>query len=142
MVDRLSPERRSWNMGRIRGRNTRPERFVRSLLHRMGYRFRIHDQKLPGNPDIVLAKHKTAIFVHGCFWHRHLGCKFAYTPKSRIDFWQRKFDENVLRDRAAEEQFRETGWKLIVVWECEIADPLHLKERLRQEIGGTDRHQT
>jgi DNA mismatch endonuclease, patch repair protein len=134
MVDRLSPERRSWNMSRIRGRNTRPERFVRSLLHRMGFRFRIGTRKLPGNPDIVLAKYKAVILVHGCFWHRHHGCKFAYTPKSRIDFWERKFQGTVSRDKRTEVLLREAGWRVIVVWECEIADPSRLRERLQQEI--------
>jgi DNA mismatch endonuclease, patch repair protein len=135
MADRLSPERRSWNMGRIRASNTRPERCVRSLLHRMGYRFRIGDRKLPGNPDIVLAKYKAVILVHGCFWHRHPGCKFAYTPKSRIDFWRHKFSENVSRDHRTEVRLREAGWRAIVVWECEISDLIRLRERLREEIG-------
>jgi DNA mismatch endonuclease, patch repair protein len=135
MADRLSPERRSWNMSRIRGSNTRPERLVRSLLHRMGYRFRVRNRKLPGNPDIVLARYRAVILVHGCFWHRHLGCKFAYTPKSRIDFWQRKFRGNVSRDRRTEALLRKAGWRVIVIWECEIADLPRLRERLRQEVG-------
>jgi len=137
MVDRLSPERRSWNMSRIRGRDTRPEKLVRSLLHRIGYRFRIGNRKLPGNPDIVLAKHRAVILVHGCFWHRHPGCKFAYTPKSRIDFWQQKFRGNVSRDCRTQALLREAGWRVIVIWECEIADPARLRERLQHEIGGT-----
>jgi len=101
----------------------------------MGYRFRVRNQKMPGNPDIVLAKYRAAILVHGCFWHRHLGCKFAYTPKSRVDFWQRKFRGNVSRDRRTEAQLREAGWRVIVIWECEIADPPRLRERLWQEVG-------
>src|SRR3989338_7179007 len=98
-MDTLSPEKRSWNMSRIRGENTKPELAVRSMLHRMGYRFRISDKTLPGKPDIVLPKYRTAIFVHGCFWHRHQGCKYTYTPKSRLDFWSRKFEGNVMRDK-------------------------------------------
>jgi DNA mismatch endonuclease (patch repair protein) len=135
MADRLSPERRSWNMSRIRSRDTRPERLVRSLLHRMGYRFRIGNRNLPGNPDVVLTKYRTVILVHGCFWHRHPSCKFAYAPKSQIDFWQRKFRENVARDCKTETLLREAGWKVIVIWECEIADALTLGKRLQQEVG-------
>src|SRR5437016_9744069 len=97
MVDRLTPERRSWNMSRIRGQDTKPERTLRSTLHKIGYRFRLHRRNLPGRPDIVLAKYRLAFFVHGCFWHRH-GCLYTYTPKSRLDFWQKKFKENLRRD--------------------------------------------
>jgi DNA mismatch endonuclease (patch repair protein) len=135
MADRLSPERRSWNMSRICGSNTRPERVVRSLLHRMGFRFRIGNRKLPGNPDVVLVKYRTVILVHGCFWHRHPGCKFAYTPKSRIGFWQQKFRENIARDCRTEALLREAGWRVIVIWECEIGDLPRLRERLQQEVG-------
>src|SRR5438445_13060308 len=98
MVDRLSKEHRSWNMGRIRNRDTIPERVVRKLLHRLGLRFRLHDHNLPGRPDIVLRKYKTIVFVHGCFWHRHKGCRLAYMPKSRISFWSKKFEGTTLRD--------------------------------------------
>ncbi|MBU1162905.1 MAG: DNA mismatch endonuclease Vsr, partial [Proteobacteria bacterium] len=87
-MDIISKEKRSWNMSRIRGKDTKPEIIVRSMLHRMGYRFRLHRKDLPGKPDIVLPKYKTVIFVHGCFWHRHKGCKYAYTPKSRVKFWK------------------------------------------------------
>ena len=95
MVDNLTQEKRSWNMSRIKDKNTKPELVVRSILHRMGYRFRLHRKDLPGKPDIVLPKYKTVIFVHGCFWHRHKGCKYAYQPKSRVDFWQKKFKGNI-----------------------------------------------
>ena len=90
-MDTLSPERRSWNMSRIRSRDTKPEVVVRSLLHGMGYRFRLHRRDLPGRPDIVLPKYKIAVFVNGCFWHRHEGCRYAYSPKTRTDFWRAKF---------------------------------------------------
>ena len=123
MVDRLSPEHRSWNMSRIRGRNTQPELAVRSALHRAGYRFRLHRKDLPGRPDIVLPKHRTVVFVHGCFWHRHPGCRFAYTPKSRVAFWQKKFDDNVARDRRNVRALRALGWRVITVWECQTGSP-------------------
>ena len=97
-MDTLTPERRSWNMSRIRSGDTAPERLVRSLLHRMGYRFRLHRKDLPGKPDIVLPRHQTVILVHGCYWHRHADCRLAYSPKSNMDFWQAKFRENVSRD--------------------------------------------
>ena len=119
-MDTLSSEKRSWNMSRIRGANTKPEFAVRSMLHRMGYRFRIANRTLPGKPDIVLPKYSAVIFVHGCFWHRHQGCKYAYTPKSRSDFWGQKFEGNVMRDKNNLSLLRKAGWLPIVVWECEI----------------------
>lgn len=107
-------------MSRIRGENTKPELAARSMLHRMGYRFRISDKALPGKPDIALPKYRTVIFVHGCFWHRHPGCKYTYTPKSRLDFWNRKFKVNVTRDKNNLSLLKKAGWLPIVVWECEI----------------------
>lgn len=136
MVDRLTVRERSWNMSRIRGKDTKPEIAVRSILHRLGYRFRLHRRDLPGNPDIVLPKHHTVILVHGCFWHRHKGCKYAYTPKSRVDFWKKKFTENVERDKRNRKALRQEGWKVIVVWECELRDPDKLVMRLSREISG------
>jgi DNA mismatch endonuclease (patch repair protein) len=119
MVDTLTPERRSANMSRIRSRDTKPELIVRRILHSAGFRFRLNVRTLPGSPDIVLPKYKIAIFVHGCFWHRHPGCKFAYSPKSRVDFWQKKFDENVARDEHKKRALEELGWHVVEVWECE-----------------------
>lgn len=119
-MDTLTSEKRSWNMSRIRGTNTKPELAVRSMLHRMGYRFRIANKTLSGRPDIVLPKYRAVIFVHGCFWHRHLGCKYAYTPKSRLDFWERKFKGNVMRDKNNLSLLKNAGWLPLVVWECEI----------------------
>lgn len=107
-------------MSRIRGANTKTELIVRSMLHRMGYRFRILDKKLPGKPDIVLPKYRSVMFVNGCFWHRHPNCKYAYTPKSRIDFWNNKFNENIKRDEKNLRLLQESGWFTIIVWECEI----------------------
>ena len=99
MRDRLSKERRSWNMSQIPGKNTTPEKRVRSLLHRLGFRFRLHGRKLPGRPDIVLAKHQTVIFVHGCFWHRHRGCKNCTMPTNNRAFWVKKLEGNSVRER-------------------------------------------
>lgn len=130
MVDTLSPKHRSWNMSRIRGRDTKPEKLVRSLLYRMGYRYRICRKDLPGKPDIVLARYTTVVFVHGCFWHRHEGCRFAYNPKSRTEFWQRKFQRTVERDRQVKAELEQLGWRVLYVWECETGDPEHLSRVL------------
>lgn len=129
-MDRLSREMRSWNMSHIRGRDTSPERSVRSLLHGMGYRFRLHPRELPGKPDLVLPRHRTAVFVHGCFWHRHAGCRFAYTPRTRTAFWQGKFSANRVRDRKVVGELKAQGWHVIVVWECEIRESLRLAQKL------------
>lgn len=134
MVDRLSREHRSWNMGRIRAKNTAPELVVRRLLHRLGYRFRLHRRDLPGSPDIVLPKWNTVVFVHGCFWHRHEGCRFAYTPKSRIEFWTGKFLQNQERDRRHVERLSEDGWRVLTVWECETGDERQLSGRLDKAL--------
>jgi len=134
MADRLSRAHRSWNMSRIRGENTTPEKLVRSVLHGLGFRFRLHRKDLPGRPDIVLPKWRTVVFVHGCFWHRHSGCRFAYTPKSRIDFWLRKFQENVERDRRNVDALEAAGWRTIVIWECETVNSERLARRLSREI--------
>jgi len=113
-------EQRSRNMSAIKSKNTKPEIAVRKLLHSMGYRFRLHRKDLPGSPDIVLPKYKTAIFVHGCFWHRHENCKYASTPKTRKEFWEKKFRANVKRDLEIQEKIKIMGWKYVVIWECEI----------------------
>ena len=113
-------EQRSRNMSAIKSKNTKPEIAVRKLLHSMGYRFRLHRKDLPGSPDIVLPKYKTVIFVHGCFWHRHQNCKYASNPKTRREFWEKKFKENIERDKKTQEKLKNLGWKTKVVWECEI----------------------
>ena len=115
-------EQRSRNMSAIKSKNTKPEIAVRKLLHSMGYRFRLHRKDLPGSPDIVLPKYKTVIFVHGCFWHRHQNCKYASTPKTRQEFWEAKFRDNINRDKLNQENLSSKGWKIIIVWECEIKD--------------------
>ncbi len=128
MADTISKEHRSWNMSRIRSKNTKPEIVVRSKLHRMGFRFRLQGKVskkkhpkgvLPGKPDIVLAKYKTAIFVHGCFWHQHEGCERATVPKSNEVYWSNKLKSNILRDNQNELTLRALGWQVIIIWECE-----------------------
>lgn len=136
MTDRLDPQRRSWNMSRIRAKDTKPEIAVRRILHGLGFRFRLHVRRLPGCPDIVLARRKAAVFVHGCFWHRHPNCRFAYTPKSRTEFWVPKLQANATRDKEALVQLRREGWKPVVVWECETRNLERLANRLKREIGG------
>lgn len=120
MADRITPEHRSWNMSRIRGKDTKPEIAVRQYLFANGFRFRKNDKRYPGKPDIVLPKYHTIIFVHGCFWHRHEGCKQATTPKSRTDFWLEKFQKNVQNDAKHIQELKNMGWKVIVLWECEL----------------------
>ena len=120
MADIVSKEQRSKNMSAIRSRDTKPEVYLRKLLFAEGYRYRIAEKSVPGHPDIFLRKYNTAIFVHGCFWHRHQGCKYAYTPKSRIDFWQKKFADNVKRDAAVKDELRKQNIKCLIVWECTI----------------------
>lgn len=107
-------------MSGIRGKDTKPELLVRKYLHAQGFRYRLNDRSLPGTPDIVLPRWRTVIFVHGCFWHRHSGCRFAYTPKSRQDFWQKKFDNNISRDECAIANLKGAGWRVLVVWECTL----------------------
>ena len=107
-------------MSQIKGSNTKPEILVRSFLHRSGFRFRLNNKNLPGKPDIVMKKYSSVIFVDGCFWHRHEGCKLAYNPKSRKEFWQNKFDRNIKRDKEVNLIYDELPWKLFRIWECEI----------------------
>lgn len=122
MADKLDPERRSANMARVRGKDTAPELRVRRIAHRMGLRFRLHRKDLPGKPDLVFAKHRLAVFVHGCFWHRHPDCARASTPATRPEFWEAKFDANIARDRRQQEALGSMGWKVLVLWECGLKD--------------------
>ena len=121
-------------MSRICSKNTKPELLVRSLLHRLGFRFRLHRKDLPGKPDIVLPKHKTVIEVRGCFWHRHQGCKDASTPKTNTEFWETKFLNTVNRDKNNIKQLKKTGWNTIVVWECETVDINRLSHKLTSAL--------
>ena len=134
MTDIMAPERRSALMARIRGRDTTPEMVVRRLLHAMGYRFRLHGKELPGRPDIVFSRRKSVIFVHGCFWHRH-GCPETAVPKSRPEFWEKKFAGNLERDRRNLERLGGMGWQCLVVWECEMKDPAKLARLLVEFLG-------
>jgi DNA mismatch endonuclease (patch repair protein) len=120
MADTISAERRSWNMSRIKGRDTGPELRLRSLLHRAGFRFRLHAKDLAGKPDIVLPRYRTVVFVHGCFWHRHEGCRNATKPSTRAEFWQEKLDGNVERDKRNRAALQKAGWTVITVWECDL----------------------
>lgn len=120
MADRISAEKRSWNMSRIRGKDTKIEVQVRSWLFSRGFRFRKNDRRYPGTPDIVLPKYRTVIFINGCFWHRHEGCRYATIPKTRTDFWMKKFERNVKNDRIHKMQLEKMGWNVVVIWECEL----------------------
>lgn len=121
-------------MSRIRSGNTSPEKTVRTLMHKMGYRFRLHEKKLPGTPDIVLPKYRTVVFVHGCFWHRHRNCKYAYMPKTRVKFWREKFNSNVIHDKRIRRELTRTGWRVIVIWECQIRNKEQVTRRIARLI--------
>jgi DNA mismatch endonuclease (patch repair protein) len=135
-MDTLTAAERSAIMGRVRSKNTRPEIAVRRVLHAMGYRFRLHRSDLPGKPDMVLPRRRVAVFVHGCFWHRHAGCALTRTPKSRVAFWTRKFDGNMRRDRAAKRALRCDGWRVLVIWECHVGNAARLENRIRTFMEG------
>lgn len=140
MADRLTPERRSWNMSRIRGRDTGPEKRVRSILHGLGFRFTLRRKGLPGKPDIVMPSRSTVIFVHGCFWHRHVGCQNAVLPKTRPEFWVAKLTGNAERDRLNSTALLRLGWRVLVVWECELANEARLGRKLFRELRSADEH--
>ena len=123
-------ELRSRNMSAIKSKNTKPEIKVRKILHSMGYRFRLHSKDLPGSPDIVLPKYKTVIFVHGCFWHRHENCKYASNPKTRKEFWNKKFKENIKRDLEIQDKIKNLDWRSVVIWECETKNIENLRGKI------------
>lgn len=135
MTDVLSPEQRSRCMSAIRGRDTNPEMFVRSMVHRLGYRFRLHREDLPGKPDLVFPGRRKVIFVHGCFWHQHPGCRFATRPTTRTEFWAEKLDGNRARDVRVERELRELGWGIVVVWECRTTDSNRLSRKISRFLG-------
>ena len=136
MTDIVDAKRRSEMMAGIRGRNTAPELAVRRIAHRMGLRFRLHRNDLPGRPDLVFPKHRVVVFVHGCFWHRHKGCRHASTPKSRTVFWTRKFAANVERDARQQAALSTLGWRILVIWQCETRDEVAVERRLAALMGG------
>lgn len=139
MVDIVSPAVRSRMMSGIQGKNTKPEIMVRKMLHAMGYRFRLHQRDLPGVPDIVMPGRKVAIFVHGCFWHMHGGCRFAKLPSTRAEFWKAKLQSNIDRDQSSTVKLNALGWRVLWVWECSIRAkdaPEALPTQLRMWIDG------
>lgn len=138
MPDRFTPQERSRIMSLVKGRDTKPEKIVRSLLHMMGYRFRLHRNDLPGKPDIVLPKRRKAIFVHGCFWHGHAGCRRAGRPKSNADFWNKKIDANMARDKKTQAELKNSGWDFLVIWQCEMKDLEKLQVNLKRFLEGEE----
>lgn len=137
MADTLTKVERSQRMSLVRHKDTRPEMVVRRLIHRLGYRYRLHRRDLPGNPDLVFPRLGKVIFVHGCFWHRHpsADCKLARMPKSRLDFWQAKLEGNRSRDQRNHESLERAGWKVLVVWECELKDKEQLENIVTRFLG-------
>ncbi len=135
MSDVHSPEVRSYNMSRIKGKNTRPEELVRKYLYSHGFRYRKNVSSLPGKPDIVLPKYKTCVFVNGCFWHKHEGCRYFVWPKNNAEFWKNKIEQNVARDKNNYRLLQEQGWHIVIVWECELK-PINREETLKQLVLG------
>jgi DNA mismatch endonuclease (patch repair protein) len=137
MTDTLTKEQRSLRMASVKSRDTSPELLVRRMIHAMGFRFRLHARDLPGQPDIVLPRHRKIVFVHGCFWHRHgaTGCSLARLPKSRLGFWRRKLEANRQRDERVLRKLRRGGWKILVVWECQLRDKERTENRLKSFLG-------
>ena len=139
-ADVVTPEQRSRNMSKIKGKNTKPEMIVRSACHELGLRYRLHRKDLPGTPDLVFPKYRLCLFVHGCFWHRHPGCKYAYTPKSRLDFWLPKLAKNVERDINAQRALEVSGWRVSIIWEGQTKNTDTLRTEIQKminpEVGG------
>lgn len=133
-MDTLAPDKRSELMRRVHRTDTRPEIAVRRLAHKLGLRFRLHRKGLPGSPDLVFVRQKTCVFVHGCFWHRHEGCRRASTPKSNVTYWTKKFSDNVERDSRVRKELEALGWKVLIIWECETTHLETLANRLRLEL--------
>jgi DNA mismatch endonuclease (patch repair protein) len=131
-MDTLTPAERSERMSRVRSKDTKPELLVRSLVHGMGFRYRLHDRSLPGNPDMVFPSRGKIIFVHGCFWHRHREqCEFTRWPKSKLDFWRPKLEQNHQRDRIVGRELRKLGWRVLIVWECQLKNSAALAAKVR-----------
>jgi DNA mismatch endonuclease, patch repair protein len=134
-VDRVSPEKRSWQMSRVRQRDTAPEMIVRRTTYALGYRYLLHDRRLPGSPDLVFRSRRKVIFVHGCFWHRHKNCPLASTPKTRSEFWKAKFEVNQARDHRVITALYELGWSALIIWQCEAAPGSRLERRISDFLG-------
>lgn len=132
-MDRITQDQRIRLMSRVRAKDTKPELVVRSFLHRNGHRFRLHVKSLPGTPDIVLPRYKTVIDIRGCFWHRHPGCKKTTTPSTHVDFWQKKFTDNISRDQRIEAELQRLGWHVIVIWECEVING-SFRQRIENDL--------
>lgn len=141
MVDFLTPEDRSARMSRIPSRDTLPEITLRRALHKLGLRFRLNTKQLPGRPDMVFPRYKAAVFVHGCFWHRHIGCNIATMPKSNTSYWQSKFDRNVARDQRVSQELMALGWRVYVAWECELQSKIRT-ERTAKRLASAIRGET
>lgn len=135
MRDTLSPKERSLRMSLVRGKDTQPELVLRKALHCKGYRYRLHVRALPGTPDLVFSSRGRVLFVHGCFWHRHAGCKLARLPKSRISFWKRKLEGNRARDKQNQKRLNRIGWRYMTVWECQLSDLSRVLDRVTQFLG-------
>lgn len=135
-MDTVDQVTRSRMMGQIRGKDTKPELIVRRIAHRLGYRYRLHCPDLPGRPDLVFIGRRKVVFVHGCYWHRHEGCRYAYSPKSNVEFWAQKFENNERRDVAVLVRLRNDGWEPLIIWECECADDELVAARLGAHLGG------
>jgi DNA mismatch endonuclease, patch repair protein len=132
MVDIVAPDKRSYIMSRVRNKNTGPEMIVRSAAHGLGLRFRLHRRDLPGSPDLIFPKHHLALFVHGCFWHSHEGCKLSKTPKSNVEFWEDKFLKNVQRDKRNYKELRDLGWRVGIIWQCESKSKLDAENAIKK----------
>lgn len=136
-MDFLTPQKRSKLMANVRSKNTSTELAVCKIVNSLGFRFRLHRKELPGNPDLVFAPRKSVIFVHGCFWHRHNGCKYATMPKTNAKFWREKFEKNVLRDKQARRTLRKMGWAVLIVWQCELKRAEALKTKIKGFLNGS-----
>ena len=133
-MDKLTKERRSWNMSRIRSNNTLPEIYIRKALWQMGYRYRLHYKLLPGKPDIVITKQKIVVFVHGCFWHRHENCIEASRPKTNSEYWETKINKNMERDKRNQNEIKKLGWKIIIIWECMVKNDTEKNIKLLEKL--------
>jgi DNA mismatch endonuclease (patch repair protein) len=132
LADTLSPKERSERMSRIRGKGSNPEMRLRRLVHGLGFRYRLHVKELPGKPDLVFPARRAVIFMHGCFWHRHEGCRLARLPKSKLDFWMAKLEANRQRDLIHQRQLLDLGWRVLVIWECELSDIEHVSQIIKK----------